>query len=70
MGLVSAVVGLVAWGQFNMLKQNPTDSGIRSTLPYWNNAGDALLLVSIFNGIGSIVFFVLDYAEKPVVVTE
>ncbi|MBL8954278.1 MAG: hypothetical protein JNK82_26100 [Myxococcaceae bacterium] len=70
MGIVSATIGLVAWGNYANLQKSPGDTRLRETQPALNFSADICLVLSALTGAGSIIFFILDGNEKPVAVTE
>jgi len=69
-GIVSAAVGLAAWGNYAQLQKSPLDNRLRESQRGLNASADICLIFSALTGIGSLVFFILDAAEKPAVVTE
>lgn len=69
-GIVSAAVGLAAWGNYAQLQKSPADSRLRESQRGLNASADILLIFSGLTGVGSIIFFILDAVEKPTVVTE
>ncbi len=69
-GIVSAAVGLAAWGNYAQLQKSPGDTRLRETQRGLNASADVCLIFSGLTGIGTLIFFILDAVEKPAVVTD
>lgn len=68
--VTATVLGLVAAGNYQRLQMQPNDDVIRGNQRPLNGSADGCLVVSVLTGAVSILFFILDAAEKPVVPTE
>lgn len=68
--VVATGLGLTAAGNYQRLQMSPANEMLRSAQKGLNGVADGFLIGSVIVGAVSILFFILDAAEKPVVVTE
>lgn len=70
LGVVATGLGITAAGNYQRLQMSPASETLRTNQRGLNGFADGFLIGSVLTGALSIVFFILDAVEKPVVVAE